>query len=610
MARKNTEPICVLRRRCPEAPFNAYVEEILQMEGYFCYRVEDVTDREIEDGVLRDVPVALLTRMALLEGEMEALARYVERGGRLIAFRPPAALAGLFGVSEVKGVQGTYSLACEGFVVVDREHHPATRGFPESGMQFKGDAELYMPEEANRVASFCTEPEGLLPFAGVSVWYRGGGAAVLFAYDVVETVVKLHQGNPEQASDGSRPDADRDNKYTQNDHFVGETDPRMKLVPQADLHQDLLVRMLRYVTDDALPLLRVWHYPEGKPSAVFLNGDSDGMVDGDLQRLEGLIRRYRAQFTVYVMEEHFRLFPGGAIQDLKGRGLDFGPHPFCGSRKPTVEEMGCHLETISRDFERHFGYRATSTRNHNVVCPGWTGTFEHLSRLGYRIDTNHIPTRHFYPGYLSGSGLPFRCIDRNGKVVDIYEQNTILIDDSKLHKLLQPTMSLDEALEVEQSVFTDCVERYHTVFHHYFHPRSQQDGHSNKYGYPDGNYPAKALCQALKLTREHGLSTFTGEAWAAFNDGRRAVRIRVLEASGGRCGFEVASERDVEGLTLMLPGWSDGRELLSVTVDGRCAQVRSEQWEGLPWGIWTMDVKADHEYRVEGLYGEGKQALL
>ena len=117
-------PILVLLRRWSGAPFNPYVEEILQMEGYFCYGVEDVTGRAIDDGVLGDAPVAVLTRMELSGEEMEALGRYVERGGRLVAFRPPAALAGLFGCVPLEGV---YRLACEGFVVVDRAH-PATSG--------------------------------------------------------------------------------------------------------------------------------------------------------------------------------------------------------------------------------------------------------------------------------------------------------------------------------------------------------------------------------------------------------------------------------------------------------------------------------------------------
>ncbi len=595
-------PILVLLRRWAGAPFNPYLEEILQMEGYFCYRVEDVTDRAIDDGVLGDAPVAVLTRMELSAAEMEALGRYVDRGGRLVAFRPPAALAGLFGCSEVRGVEDVYSLACEGFVVVDREH-PATSGFPESGMQFRGDAELYMPEEANRIASFCTEPEGLLPFAGVSLWYRGRGATALFAYDLVETVVRLHQGNPEQASNGSRPDADRDNMFKPNDFYVGETDPRMKLVPQADLHQDLLVRVLRFLTDDGLPLLRVWHYPGGKPAVTFLNGDSDGMVDGDLQRVEGLLRRYGASFTVYVMEEHFSLFSPGAVPDLKGRGLDFGIHPNCGSLTPTVEQMGVHLEAMSADFEGHFGYRATSTRHDAAICPGWTETFETLSRLGYRIDTNHMATRYFYPGYLSGSGLPFKFIDRNGEMVDLYEQATLLVDDPAMHKWLRPTFSVEEALEVEQKVFVDCVERYHTVFHHYFHPGIQKDKNWHRYGCPEGNYAAKALYKALELTRDTGLPTFTGEAWAGFNDGRRAVRIKMLDAGGGRCGFQVGSARDVSGLTLMLPGWSDGAMLSSVRVDGQCVEVACVDWEGLAWGVWTMDVEAGTACRVEGTYG-------
>ena len=139
----------------------------------------------------------------------------------------------------------------------------------------------------------------------------------------------------------------------------------MGLVPQADLHQDLLVRVLRFLTDDGLPLLRVWHYPGGKPAVVFLNGGQrryGGMGICSVWRV--LLRRYGASFTVYVMEEHFSLFSPGAVPGLKGRGLDFGIHPNCGSLTPTVEQMGVHLEAMSADFEGAFsgiGRRARAT---------------------------------------------------------------------------------------------------------------------------------------------------------------------------------------------------------------------------------------------------------
>ena len=77
----------------------------------------------------------------------------------------------------------------------------------------------------------------------------------------------------------------------------------------------------------------------------------------------------------------------------------------------------------------------------------------------------------------------------------------------------------------------------------------------------------------------------------------------MLGGVGGRCVFEVGSAGDVSGLTLMLPGWSDGAMLSWVSVDGQCVEVSCVDWEGLVWGVWTMDVEAGRSYRVEGTYG-------
>src|SRR5262245_3601114 len=88
----------LLIRRDELNPFASYVDEILAVEGFLgCERV-DVTGRAITGEVLEGQDLILLARMALESGEQEALAGYVRGGGRLIALRPPAGMAPLFGL--------------------------------------------------------------------------------------------------------------------------------------------------------------------------------------------------------------------------------------------------------------------------------------------------------------------------------------------------------------------------------------------------------------------------------------------------------------------------------------------------------------------------------
>ena len=117
----------------------------------------------------------LLTRMELSGEEMEALGRYVDRGGRLVAFRPPAALAGLFGCSEVRGVGRCVYSGVRGVLWWWTGRILRRVGFRRAGCSFVGMRSFICRRRRIGLRRFCTEPEGLLPFAGVSLWYRGRG---------------------------------------------------------------------------------------------------------------------------------------------------------------------------------------------------------------------------------------------------------------------------------------------------------------------------------------------------------------------------------------------------------------------------------------------------
>src|SRR3954453_9833444 len=81
-------------------PFGAYLAEILRAEGFPTVATADVS--ALAPSLVSGVGILLLgPTPGLSADQVITLSDYVSGGGRLIAMRPPAALAPLFGVTRI-----------------------------------------------------------------------------------------------------------------------------------------------------------------------------------------------------------------------------------------------------------------------------------------------------------------------------------------------------------------------------------------------------------------------------------------------------------------------------------------------------------------------------
>ena len=168
-------------------------------------------------------------------------------------------------------------------------------------------------------------------------------------------------------------------------------------------------------------------------------------------------------------------------------------------------------------FERRYGCRAVSIRGHSTIWVGWTEMAQYLAAEGIRLDVNFAPIRYFDRGYLNGSGLPVRFMDSDGRFIDLYEQVTISTDDGwRTDKTFLPARSLDQCIADSRRQADDARDRYHTVYHPYFHPISL-----------DVRGLMPWFDAMLAYTAE--LPRFSDADWVAFNDARRALRLEALD---------------------------------------------------------------------------------
>ncbi|HEV2126772.1 MAG TPA: hypothetical protein VGW38_28785, partial [Chloroflexota bacterium] len=440
-------PILVLTRDASLSPFASYLPELLRMEGLNWLSVQECSSL---DGDVPLSPLVVLGAVDLDRREAEILASHVRQGGALLAARPSPALMTAFDLPPAQPLPGGWS---RGYVVLE-EASPVVAGlpWPVGGVQyFSHTLALQVGSGepgSSGVSSRAPNPSGargervaaaawLAPFSGQPTRFPalvtlpfGAGRVVLVAYDPAECAVVQQQGRPQQASTGALPDFDGDGTFRPNDLFLGQLDPALRDVPQADLQRTLLLRAIEWLTEHQ-PLPRLWRFPNNAPAAIFLDGDSDNMRQEDFDLAIQTCDRYNAPFATYLKTEHINMLQASDERAARARGHRFGLHPWAGP-KPSVEEFHGVVQHDSAQFAARYGYRPRVMRSHWVVWPGWVDTARTLQAAGIQLDTNFTAGWGFKGGYVNGSGLPARFVNEAGVLLDLYEQSTISGDDSWL----------------------------------------------------------------------------------------------------------------------------------------------------------------------------------
>jgi len=129
-------PILVLTNERADNPFGPYLAEVLRAEGVNCFRVAPLSS--VNAAELEKADLVLLAEGPVGGAQAELLADYVAKGGRLVAMRPDARLAFLFGVERMAGN------TAEGYWQVE-PGHPLGQGIAAETLQYHGVAVWLAP---------------------------------------------------------------------------------------------------------------------------------------------------------------------------------------------------------------------------------------------------------------------------------------------------------------------------------------------------------------------------------------------------------------------------------------------------------------------------------
>jgi hypothetical protein len=546
MSDANVRPMLLLTAPDEALPFDTYLNEILHSEGWCLHVHCSATDGFAADD-LSDYALVVASRGATRHLDLSEVERYVRGGGRLICMRPPREWGAMLGLEP--RMAETYAVVRDGYLRV-RDAHRWLAEFPAPDLQVHGETDAYEVGSGEALAWLAGQRGLVTPFAAVASAGVGDGAAVLFAFDLTECIVLHHQGRIANASNGPDPDANRDGKFTADDLFDGMRDYELRHVPQADVLQELLTRAIRGLTADMMPLPRLWRFPDAAPGMVLVDGDGDHMCPEDMRATVEICERHDAKFTFFLMDEELQAFDPQEIRDIRARGHAFGPHPRVPLR-PTVAEWRREVTRITEDLRRRLGFDPESIRMHSCVLPGWDEAPRTLADLGLAMETSFLQGYRYQSGFLNGSALPARFIDRNGKILECWEQSTTLGDDTMVTtKTMLPVKSEQECIDLSLELMRELAGRYHGVFHPYFHPINV-GGHGRL---PTERWLDTVLAEAGRL----GMPAPSCDRWLSFTRARRAARIDGIQwdRDAGALHFRLTGALPAEGLTVLVPAAS------------------------------------------------------
>jgi len=569
-----------------ENVYGAFLKELLVSEGFMGFELVDIDTAPMPRFTAQDMVV--VTRCHLRDAEFAQIKDAISQGASAAIIQPQSRFAAQFGWK------------CENWVI-----HPAyvgiDKGYPGSGQPLQTHlpvpvyiAEGKEPKDWRVVAkAFDKSWEGGGSPAVVSGGCGSGKLTFLF-YDLPEAVARIRFGNPDLAGYCTSGIFRWPHAF---DLFAGHLDERLKHVPQADLHCQLMAKLLTETSPYPLP--RLWYYEEvADRTACVFQSDDDYSKPEDFEALARAAEKRGGAISFYLMEN--TKLSMEQIRDLEAHGHTVAPHidasgSFNGAPVDDVYfNFPERLEEETRRFDGKYGRHGATLQPH---CSPWRGHLETIPahiRNGYRLLFAYmcfLPANEQgdpvgcqagnWGNYLCGSGRPIKFFDRQSKVQDCWQQPLLFFDDGIYKDFFALT---DRAVQAFASKLEDSAIRTHSTLSILSHPVSFT------------SYSGPAWEAALDLLQAGGHKIYSGDKWLEFQDRRAGVSVSHKTLPDGT--LQVGVENLNGRLPLMIP--AHGVKEIQVN-GGKTAGIRREllsddyvfiQLDSSKHvGCWTIEVK-------------------
>jgi hypothetical protein len=559
--------------------FGRFLGEIMQTEGFNLYDTTQLSGVSL--ALLNNYDTVVLAETSLTSGQASAFSQYVQAGGNLIAMRPDAQLASVFGLGSSAGTISNAYVAIQ-------TGNAYGQGLAPDSLQTHVTATKYNVTTAQKIALLYSNATTATSYPAVTVNSFGSGKAVAFTYDLASAVIYLRQGNPAQTD----VDSDGDGIVRIVDMYYHWIDLNKMPLPQADIQQRFFGRILSLLNAAKKPLPRFWYFPNAQNTTIVLTSDAHANPDSYYQTVIDGMQQYGYNTTFY-MAQAANPLPAN-LPGWESLGFTFSIHPY-----ETTTSLSVGYNNVDDWFTMQYGTRTSrTTRIHQLQWQGWVDA----AKIGvtYNMAMDFTPYRYgnwikypdntWVPGYMTGSGLPMKFIDQNGQIVNNFGQYTEVADDQILYTGPE-NLSQTDAFQYTKNAIDASEAGNNEAIAFQMHV---------------DDFGGESVWTESTLNYIHSLNlpVYNGDSWLAFTENRYNSTFSNLTWNNNQLGFSVNIPASQSGQTIILPAMAGSSNISTIKVNGNFVSystrvVRGENFAflTLPGGVSnivaTYDLGAD-----------------
>jgi hypothetical protein len=352
-------------------------------------------------------------------------------------------------------------------------------------------------------------------------------------------------------------------------------------IPQADEQQRFLGNLILLMNMNNKPLPRFWYFPNGKKAVVVMT--SDGHAGSLPAQQMDLFKARSPQGCSVINWECIRstvyLFSSSTLTNAQAvaynaDGFEIAMHLNTGCNDWLLETTlrFLYLNNLA-DWQAKYSSvpPPTTHRGHCLIWDDYDTTGRVESEVGIRLNTNYYTYPNSWigdrPGLMTGSGMPMRYAKKDGTMIDSFQANTNLHDDTPQTYPLWVDSLLDRAIG-PLGYYGAFTTNFHVDPNYLPHPKADATITS-------------ALARKVPVVSAKQMLTWL--------DGRNNSSFDNIDYDHNFLIFTISQGAGTNGIQAMLPTTSADGPLVSVWRNGTRITFTKETIKGIEYAFFPAD---------------------